>query len=102
MVHHPPAGEGLLGTHIAQGPQQIAGQGQGCVALELGQAEVRHPQLAADVHQQVARFDVAVDHSQLVGVFQGLGRLQPQLGRQPAELGLGGDGTLRQGGQVTE
>ena len=53
--------EGLLGAHVAERAQQVAGHGQAGVVLELGQAEVGDPEVAAVVEQQVGRLDVAVD-----------------------------------------
>src|SRR5437763_1122287 len=43
-------------------------------------AGVGDPRVAAAVHRQVARLDVAMDRPQLVGVVQRLGRLDPERG----------------------
>ena len=58
----------LLRAHVAQRAQQVAGHGQLSVALALGQAEVGDPEVAAAVHQQVRRLNVAVDDPQAVRV----------------------------------
>ena len=86
VVDHHALGQRLLGAHVAQRADQVAGHRQPRVALHLGQAEVRHPQAAGRVHQQVGRLDVAVDDAQLVGVVQRLGRLDAPLGHA-AEVG---------------
>ncbi len=97
-------GQGLFRAHVADGAQQIPRHGQSGVGPQSGQAEVGDPQPAAGVNQQVGRFDVPVDHPQLVRVLQGLGRLHAQLGRgteesralrrisrgQPRDRGAGG------------
>ena len=68
----------LLGTHIAEGSQQVTGHRQIRAALQSGQPEIRHPQPAAMVQQQVGRLDVAVNDAQLVGVLQRFGSLNAQ------------------------
>jgi hypothetical protein len=51
--------------------------------LELGQAEVGHPQVAAAVHDEVGRLDVAVHHPHLVRVLQRLVALIALANRAP-------------------
>ena len=64
------------------------------VAVGLGQAEVGDPDAALGVEQQVRRLDVAVDDPLAVGIGQGLGHLDADLGHAavvvvPARLGGG-------------
>ncbi len=51
----------------------------------MRQPEIRDPQVAAPVHQQVGGFDVAVDDSQLMGILQRQGGLNAQVGRRAEE-----------------
>ena len=76
----------LLGAHVAQRAEQVAGLRQAGVGVELGQAEVGDPDVAAAVDQQVGRLDVAVDDAELVGVLQRLGRLRRQPGDGAEEV----------------
>src|SRR5438309_906423 len=69
-----PLAAGLLRRHVAQRAEQVAGRGQAAVAADVGQAEVGDEQRAGPVQEQVGRLDVAVDHAELVGVLQGVGR----------------------------
>ena len=71
---------GLLRAHIPQGPDDAAAERDQRVTLDLRQAEVGDPELAPVVHQQVGRLDVAVQDPALVGVVEGLGRLDAQPG----------------------
>ncbi len=82
VVERPAPAQGLLGAHVAQRADHVAGQRQLAVARDLGQAEVGDPQVAAHVHQQVARLDVAVDDAQPVGVLQRRRRVQAHLGHR--------------------
>ena len=50
------------------------------MALDLGQAEVGHPQLALGIEQEVARLDVAVVDASGMGVVQRPGDLLAELG----------------------
>ena len=77
--HHPPA-QGLLGAHVPQRAQDVAGERQPVVAADLRQAEVGDPEPALGVEQQVARLDVAVEDAAGVGVIQRLGGLERQPG----------------------
>ena len=70
-------GRRLLGAHVAQRAQQVAGRRQARIALEAGQAEVGDPQVPQGVDHQVRRLDVAVQHPLLMGVLQRLGGLAP-------------------------
>ena len=67
-------------------PDDVAGHRQAAVGLHPSQAEVGDPQVAPDVDQQVGRLDVAVDDPQAMGVVEGLGGLQAQVG-DGAEIG---------------
>jgi hypothetical protein len=63
-------------------PTNIARFGQVGAVLELGQAEVRHPDVAEGVEQEVRRLDVAVQDVAGVGIGQGVG----DLGAEPGDL----------------
>ena len=55
------------------------------LVVPLGQAEVRDPDDARVVEQEVARLDVAVDDAAGMGVGQPLRRLAADLGHAPEE-----------------
>ena len=65
----------LLGRHVGERADHVAGAGQRLVAGQVGDAEVgqlgRHVRLVG--HDHVLRLDVAVDHAALVGVAERLG-----------------------------
>ena len=86
MVHHRPFAEGLLRTHVAERPQQVARHGQAGARLAMGQPEIGDPQVGVQINQQIGRLDVAMHHAHLVGVFQGEGGLHAQPGHG-AEIG---------------
>ncbi len=81
MIDPASFGQGLLRAHVPQRPQQVSGHRQPGVPLEPRQAEVGDPELAAVVDQQVGWLDVPMEYALFVGVFQRLGRLNPQARR---------------------
>ena len=83
-------GQGLLGAHVAERAEQVAGEGQAVISLDLGQPEVGHPDVPLGVEEQVAGFDVPVEDAAGVGVVQRLGGLQGQAGRTPDILSIVG------------
>jgi hypothetical protein len=85
VVHRLAPAHGLLRAHVAQRSHQVAREREPGVGAEAGQAEVRDPELALPVHQQVGRLHVPVEHAQLVGVLQRLGRLGPETGHRAEE-----------------
>src|SRR5207248_683764 len=68
----------------------VAGGGQAGVALELGQAEIRDPEMAANIEKEVGRFDVAMDHAKLMGMFERLRSLHAKLRRRLSQGGRPG------------
>ena len=75
MVQDAAVSLGLLRAHVAERAQDVASHGQIRPALRLRQPEVGDQETPLGVDQQVRRLDVAVDHAQLMGMLQGLGRL---------------------------
>ena len=59
---------GLLGRHVGERPEHVAGAGQGPLAGDPGDAEVDELRLAARGDQDVLGLDVAVDDAVAVGV----------------------------------
>lgn len=51
----------------------------------MGQSEVRNPEIAPHIDQQIGRLDIAVHHTQLVRVLQRLGCLQSPIGNRAEE-----------------
>ena len=84
-----------LRRHVAQRPQDVAGLGQLLAAFRLGQSEIRDPDDAVAVHQQVRRLDVAVDDAVMVGVGERLGHLKGHPRRLAEILRLRLAGQLR-------
>jgi hypothetical protein len=91
------AGCRLLGAHVPQGAQDVAGHRQAGVGLHPRQAEAGDPEVAADVDQQVGRLDVAVDDPQAMGVIKGFGGLHGQMGHS-LEIGMGASRVVGRGG----
>ena len=93
-------GERLLGAHVAERAEQVAGHRHAGVLFDAGQAEVGDPELAGVVDQEVGRLDVAVEDAVLVGVVEGFGGLDAEpgdraevfAGVEGGEGGEGGDG----------
>jgi hypothetical protein len=71
----------VLRAHVAQGAQHIACHRHAGVLLHAREAEIRDPQLAGVVDQQIRRLDIAVQDAVLVGVLERLGGLDAELGR---------------------
>jgi hypothetical protein len=85
MVDGQTAGLRLLGAHVAESADQVSGERQRRGRLELGQAEISDPMVAARVDEHVGRLDVAVDDAELVGVFEGVGGLLAEEGHGAEE-----------------
>ena len=90
MVQVAPLRQRLLGAHVAERAQQVAGDRQAGVVLEPGQAEIGDPEVALDVQQEVGRLDVAVHDAELVRVVERLGRLDAQRGGRSEVLAAAG------------
>ena len=78
------AGIGLaaksLGRHVTQRADDITRIRELAGALGLGKTEVRHPDRASHVEQQVRRLDVSMQHAVEMRVAQGLGDLHTHAG----------------------
>ena len=98
VVHQAVPGEGLLGAHVPQRPQQVAGQRQAAVRGGAGQPEIGHPEVAVSIDHQVGRLDVPVDDPDRVGVLQRLRRLHPQPRHTAVELAALAQPLGREGG----
>ncbi len=70
LVDHAAVGQCLLGAHVSQGAQDVAGDRQGRVGLETGEPEVGHPEVARVVDHEVRRLDVTVQHAVFVRVVE--------------------------------
>ena len=89
-VDHGVVGRRLLGAHVAERSQQVAGGRQARIPLEPRQAEVGDPEVPAGIEHQVRRLDIPVQHALFVGVLERLGGLAGQAGglaEQSAALG---------------
>ncbi len=69
-----------LGGHVANRAHDVADFGQVIRIRRLGQPEVRDPNIAPGVQQQVRRLDVAVEDPLAIGILQGLGNLKTDPG----------------------
>ena len=67
-----------LRRHVAKSADDVAGLGRSVGTFELRQSEVRDPNVAVDVEQEVRRLDIAVQHALAVGMCQRLGNLNAQ------------------------
>jgi hypothetical protein len=87
LVKHHHLSAGLLGAHVAERPDHVARLGQVAGAGEdLRQAEVGDPEIPAQVEEEVGWLDVPMDYAPLMGVIEGLGRLQAKTGDGAVEL----------------
>ena len=85
MIDRHAVGQRLLGAHVAERAQQVAGHGERGVRFDVGQAEVGDPDLALAVQHEVGWFDVAVDDP-LVGMVEGFGYVPAQIGDRLEKL----------------
>ena len=92
---------GLLGRHVGERPDHLAGGGQRVAAVERGDPEVHQlgaaPGAGVDLHDHVLRLHVTVDHAAGVGVGQRIADVRPEPRYLPireiaafGELGEGG------------
>ena len=75
MIDQAAVGGKLLGASITERTQQLSGHGEARVASHLRQAEIRDPKLTAQVEQQIARLDVAMDNPRVMSLLKRLRRL---------------------------
>ena len=76
----------LLGAHVAERADDVAGERDAAVVLHPREAEVGDPELALQIEQQVRRLHVAVDDAVVVRVLQRFGRLFAEPGHAAEEL----------------
>ena len=74
----------LLGAHVAERAEELAGAGQAGGGQQVGvggvgHAEVEHLRLAGLIHQDVGRLEVAVDDALVVGVLHRVAHPRHQL-----------------------
>ena len=58
----------LLGTHVAQRAEDVAGTGDVEFGLHPGESEVGHPGLAAGIDEQIWRLDISMDDAHFMGM----------------------------------
>src|SRR5262249_22478383 len=75
VIDHHATSQSLLGTHVTQSSQQVAGASQAHFILKTSQTEVGDPEVASGVDEEVSRFDIAVEDSQAMSVLERLGGL---------------------------
>src|SRR6516162_1522951 len=80
MIDQRPFRERLFRTHVTQRSHYVAADRKAAFGVESSQAKVGDPKMAACVDQKIGRLDVAVHDANLMGVFQGLRRLNTELG----------------------
>ena len=85
VIDNPAPGEDLLGACVAKRSKELSRDREAGIADDLGQTEVGDPKLRPEVQQQVARLDVSMHDSGLVGVLQGECCLPAQPG-DPVEI----------------
>src|SRR5262245_35687431 len=78
-------GQGLLRAHVPQRAQHVARHGELRVIVDMSEAEIRDPQVAAGIDQEIGGLDVAVYYTQAVRVLQGLGGLNAEVSHRPEE-----------------
>ena len=86
MIDNRPLPGRLFGTHVADRADQVARLGQAGRVMEVGQAEVGDPDVAAEVDQEVRRLDVAMHDALLMRIFEGFRRLRHAPGDRPIPL----------------
>src|SRR4051812_47594590 len=98
MIDDAAAGGRLLPAHVAERTGHVAGGGEALATLNRRQPEVCDPQMAALIDQQVARLNVAMNDTDLMGMFQSyrglLNPLRYSAGicrRVPAQIGWRSD-----------
>ena len=73
----------LLGRHVARRAHDLAAGGQSAVAQHLfGEPEVGDAGSSTLVEKDVARLEIAMDHTSLVGILDGLGDFEDERGRR--------------------
>ena len=85
LVNDAAPGQGLLGAHVAQCPDHVAGVRQAEIAGKPSQAKVGDPEGALRIDQEVSRLDVAMKDAQAMSVVQCVGGFDSQPGDVLAE-----------------
>ncbi len=86
LVDDPAPGLGLLGAHVPERADHVAGVRQAEIAGESRQAEIGDPECTVGIDQEVGRLDVAMDDTQAMGVVERIGGL----GTQPGDIAAKG------------
>src|SRR5216684_360763 len=85
-----------LRGHVSERADEVARTGR-VAPLVFGQSEVADPSLPFLIQQNVGRLDVAMNHSLLVGVHQGVGHLKSDAGHAAIVLGRARGAVERRG-----
>ena len=85
LVDDPAPSHGLLGAHVAERADHVAGACQAEIAWKPRQPEIRDPERTVGVDQEVGRLDVAMKDAEAMGMVECVGRLGPQPGGIAAE-----------------
>ena len=82
MVDHDTFRHRLFRTHVAKGAQQISRNGDPTIGTNAGQPEIGDPDFPAWIDHQIRRFDVAMNDTQIMGMFQRQGGFDAQIGNR--------------------
>ena len=80
LVDDPSPGQGLLGAHVTERTDHVAGMSQAEITGKPRQSEIGDPERTIRVDQQVGRLDVAMEDAQTMGVVKCIGRLSTKSG----------------------
>ena len=69
---------GLLGAHVAQGADHVAGDGERIAAADVREPEVGDVDRAVRIEQQIGRLNIAVNDAELVRMLRASAACKPQ------------------------